>query len=91
MANFGGGISNFIVLIMICSSIHGVPAAIYTVGDSSGWSLGGGYGSWASGKTFTVGDTLGKFPPTHTHTQTNEENYSSLSRDHRSQDIYDVT
>ncbi|XP_075516056.1 chemocyanin-like [Primulina tabacum] len=58
MANFGGGISNLVALIMICGSIHGVPAAIYTVGDSSGWSMGGGYGSWASDKTFTVGDTL---------------------------------
>ncbi|KAL6903396.1 hypothetical protein ACP4OV_004209 [Aristida adscensionis] len=30
----------------------------YTVGDSSGWRPGVDYTAWASGKTFSVGDTL---------------------------------
>lgn len=34
----------------------------YTVGDSSGWTLTGDYKTWASDKTFNVGDNLGKFP-----------------------------
>jgi hypothetical protein len=35
-------------------------ATDYTVGDSSGWTLGVVYSTWASGKTFAVGDKLGK-------------------------------
>ncbi|VFQ86765.1 unnamed protein product [Cuscuta campestris] len=30
----------------------------YTVGDSAGWGLGGDYATWASDKTFKVGDSL---------------------------------
>ncbi|VFQ85551.1 unnamed protein product [Cuscuta campestris] len=30
----------------------------YTVGDSTGWGLGGDYATWASDKTFKVGDSL---------------------------------
>jgi len=35
-------------------------ATLHTVGDSSGWAIGADYSSWTSGKTFAVGDTLGK-------------------------------
>ena len=34
-------------------------AAVYIVGDGSGWDLGVDYRAWADGKNFTVGDTLG--------------------------------
>lgn len=33
-------------------------ATKYTVGDASGWTTTGDYATWASGKNFTVGDTL---------------------------------
>ena len=33
----------------------------YNVGDSAGWATGVDYTTWASGKTFTKGDNLGKF------------------------------
>ncbi|KAL5558917.1 hypothetical protein UlMin_035128 [Ulmus minor] len=33
-------------------------ATVYTVGDTSGWALGGDYSTWASGKTFAVGDSI---------------------------------
>jgi hypothetical protein len=36
-------------------------ATVYTVGDSSGWTIGTDYSTWTSGKTFAVGDSLGKF------------------------------
>ncbi|KZV31580.1 hypothetical protein F511_13520 [Dorcoceras hygrometricum] len=79
MAKFGGGISNLVVLIMICGLIHGVPAAIYTVGDSSGWSIGG-YGSWASDKSFTVGDTLVfNYAPGHTVDEVSPNDYQSCT------------
>lgn len=34
-------------------------ATVYTVGDTSGWAIGDDYSSWASDKTFAVGDSLG--------------------------------
>ncbi|XP_023524383.1 blue copper protein-like [Cucurbita pepo subsp. pepo] len=33
-------------------------ATVHTVGDTSGWSLGVDYGTWASGKAFVIGDKL---------------------------------
>uniref|UniRef100_A0A803MEC4 Phytocyanin domain-containing protein n=1 Tax=Chenopodium quinoa TaxID=63459 RepID=A0A803MEC4_CHEQI len=33
-------------------------ATVYTVGDSSGWTIGVDYGTWAASKTFVVGDSL---------------------------------
>lgn len=35
-------------------------AATHTVGDTSGWAIGGDYSTWASGLKFRVGDSLGK-------------------------------
>ncbi|GJZ96406.1 blue copper protein-like protein, partial [Tanacetum coccineum] len=35
-------------------------AKVYTVGDSAGWALAVDYNTWASDKTFRVGDKLGK-------------------------------
>jgi hypothetical protein len=32
----------------------------HTVGDSSGWAIGMDYSTWTSGKTFSVGDSLGE-------------------------------
>lgn len=36
-------------------------ATTYTVGDNSGWDVSTNLDTWATGKTFTVGDILGKF------------------------------
>lgn len=36
-----------------------IEAAVYTVGDTSGWSIGADYSTWATDKTFSIGDTLG--------------------------------
>jgi len=35
-------------------------ATVYTVGDSEGWGIGVDYSTWTSGKTFVIGDRLGK-------------------------------
>lgn len=42
------------VLYTVASSF----AAVYTVGEGSGWALGVDYSGWTSDKTFVVGDTL---------------------------------
>ncbi|XP_038886618.1 blue copper protein-like [Benincasa hispida] len=49
----------FFVLAAIAISMA-IPsfAAVYTVGDTAGWSTGVDYNSWTSGKTFVVGDIL---------------------------------
>lgn len=57
----GNGAGLMALMMMICCGIGGVSAAVYTVGESSGWSMGSDYSTWASDKTITVGDTLGIF------------------------------
>jgi hypothetical protein len=36
-------------------------ATVHTVGDTTGWAIGADYSTWASDKTFAVGDSLGKY------------------------------
>ncbi|XP_073147616.1 blue copper protein-like [Henckelia pumila] len=81
MAKINNGIMpSLIVLVLISCSIVGVRAASYTVGDSSGWSLGGSYGSWASDKTFAVSDTLVfNYAPGHTVDEVSANDYKTCS------------
>lgn len=52
--------SALIALLVVVSSVAAASAATFTVGDSSGWTLGNvNYDNWASGKTFAAGDQLG--------------------------------
>ncbi|KDP41427.1 hypothetical protein JCGZ_15834 [Jatropha curcas] len=44
----------FAILVMVVPS----SATVYTVGDTSGWTMGVDYSTWTSGKTFAVGDSL---------------------------------
>lgn len=48
---------SFLVFYLAVPSL----ATVYTVGDSSGWTMGVDYSTWTSGKTFVVGDSLGEF------------------------------
>ncbi|XP_021740275.1 blue copper protein-like [Chenopodium quinoa] len=47
----------WIVLVVLCLAVRSL-ATVYTVGDSSGWTIGVDYGTWAASKTFVVGDSL---------------------------------
>lgn len=47
-------------LLVLCMFVPSL-ATVYTVGDTSGWAIGPDYSTWTSGKTFAVGDSLGKF------------------------------
>ena len=47
------------LLVLVLAAVPAM-ATDYTVGDSSGWSTGVDYDTWASDKTFKVGDTLCK-------------------------------
>ncbi len=65
MASYNAGIvCALLVLCMVVPSL----ATVYTVGDSTGWTTGVDYSTWTSGKTFVVGDSLGKFSAPITHT-----------------------
>lgn len=57
----------FIIMCMLLAINMAVPAVAktYTVGDTSGWAVGTDYGTWASGKTFQVGDSLSKIQQIH--------------------------
>ena len=46
------------LLLVSCAST--ATAAKYTVGDTSGWTTGADYTTWASDKKIKVGDTLGQ-------------------------------
>lgn len=52
-----------IVCVLSLALYLAVPglATVYTVGDSSGWTMGVDYTTWTTGKTFVVGDSLGEF------------------------------
>jgi hypothetical protein len=49
------------LLILLAAVAAPAHAKDYTVGDSSGWTSGVDYTTWASGKTFAVGDNLGEY------------------------------
>lgn len=49
--------ASFLVLMLGFPTVFGVD---YDVGDSNGWTSGVDYTTWVSGKTFNVGDNLGK-------------------------------
>lgn len=48
-----------VVLLVLLASGISCLAKVYTVGDTAGWSLSVDYSTWTSGKTFSVGDSLG--------------------------------
>ncbi|KAF7829965.1 blue copper protein-like [Senna tora] len=55
-------------------------AAVYTVGDSSGWAIGVDYGTWASSLTFRVGDTIVfNYGAGHTVDEVKESDYKSCT------------
>ncbi|KAJ0085335.1 hypothetical protein Patl1_08581 [Pistacia atlantica] len=53
----GVGAPVLCVVLVICMVVPSL-ATVYTVGDSSGWTMGADYSTWTSGKTFKVGDSL---------------------------------
>jgi len=48
------------LVLLAAAAAAPASATDYVVGDSSGWNSGVDYTTWAKGKTFSVGDNLGK-------------------------------
>ncbi|KAM7258437.1 hypothetical protein ACFE04_014178 [Oxalis oulophora] len=77
MAAFGVG---FACVTLLLSMVVPSLATVYTVGGSSGWNLGVDYGTWASGKTFEVGDSLVfNYGNSHTVDEVSDTDYKSCS------------
>lgn len=49
----------FAALAILGVALPSTLATQWIVGDTQGWGLSVDYTTWASGKTFLVGDTLG--------------------------------
>ncbi|CAI9116231.1 OLC1v1017327C1 [Oldenlandia corymbosa var. corymbosa] len=78
MANFNAKFLFCFALIALAA----VPslATKYTVGDTSGWTTGTDYVTWASGKNFKVGDNLVfNYAGSHTVDEVSSSDYASCS------------
>ncbi|XP_016462724.2 blue copper protein [Nicotiana tabacum] len=77
MGNFRAGI--FVLVLFICCVVPSL-ATVYTVGDSAGWAMGVDYSTWATGKTFNVGDSLVfNYPSGHTVDEVSASDYQSCT------------
>ncbi|XP_006647616.1 uclacyanin-3 [Oryza brachyantha] len=78
MAGVHGLVAAGLVLLLAA----GAPAFAvdYTVGDTSGWTSGVDYGTWAKGKSFSVGDSLVfQYSMMHTVAEVSSADYSACS------------
>ncbi|XP_047977740.1 blue copper protein-like [Salvia hispanica] len=76
MANLG----LMVLMMAMCCGIGGISATVYTVGDTSGWSVGSDYTTWAADKTFKVGDTLVfNYASGHTLDEVSKNDYESCT------------
>lgn len=75
------GFRNFSLVVLLCMVTMPISSAtVYTIGDTSGWSLGVDYTTWASDKTFVVGDSLVfNYGSSHTVDEVSATDYSSCS------------
>ncbi|XP_050386743.1 uclacyanin-2 [Argentina anserina] len=77
-------------LILIVAAPAAVFGVEHTVGDTKGWESGVDYAAWASGKTFTVGDTLVfTFVGNHEVDEVTSANYNSCSSSNSIEDYSD--
>ncbi|KAK4859351.1 hypothetical protein QYF36_004115 [Acer negundo] len=57
MAGVGAGFV-CVVAVVFCMVVPSCLATVYTVGDTSGWTLGVDYTTWAGSNTIAVGDSI---------------------------------
>lgn len=55
-----GSTAEAALFLLLLAAVPAVFAVTFQVGDNAGWASGVNYTTWVSGKTFRVGDTLGK-------------------------------
>ncbi|KAK9757646.1 hypothetical protein RND81_01G176400 [Saponaria officinalis] len=70
------GLNLMVVLYIAMPSM----ATVYTVGDSSGWTLGVDYASWSSSKSFILGDSLVfNYGSGHTVDEVSQKDYTACT------------
>uniref|UniRef100_A0A0E0CP78 Phytocyanin domain-containing protein n=1 Tax=Oryza meridionalis TaxID=40149 RepID=A0A0E0CP78_9ORYZ len=68
------------LVVLLLAAVAPAFAVDYTVGDTSGWSSGVDYDTWAKGKTFSVGDSLVfQYSMMHTVAEVSSADYSACS------------
>lgn len=79
MATFSTRAVLCLIFFISCASVPSL-ATVYTVGDSAGWALGVDYDTWASSKTFTVGDSLKfNYPSGHSVDEVSASDYGTCT------------
>ncbi|TVU09901.1 hypothetical protein EJB05_43400 [Eragrostis curvula] len=70
-----------LVALLVAGFAALASAASYTVGGSSGWNTGVDYNTWASDKSFAVGDKLvfNYTPKSHTVTEVSKSSYDACT------------
>ncbi|XP_074580881.1 mavicyanin-like [Curcuma longa] len=69
-----------VLLIFVAVAVPAATATDYTVGGSQGWTSGVDYNSWASGKTFNVGDSLlFQYSSQHSVAEVGESDFNACS------------
>uniref|UniRef100_A0A0E0GAJ0 Phytocyanin domain-containing protein n=1 Tax=Oryza nivara TaxID=4536 RepID=A0A0E0GAJ0_ORYNI len=68
------------LVVLLLAAVAPAFAVDYTVGDTSGWSSGVDYVTWAKSKTFSVGDSLVfQYSMMHTVAEVSSADYSACS------------
>ncbi|XP_052201668.1 blue copper protein-like [Diospyros lotus] len=81
MASVGGaaGAVCWVLVVLVGSAVPSL-AAVYTVGEASGWTIGADYSTWTSDKTFSVGDSLVfNYGSGHTVDEVSESDYKTCT------------
>ncbi|KAI7742790.1 hypothetical protein M8C21_026415 [Ambrosia artemisiifolia] len=69
-----------LVLLVVVTCGISCLAEVYTVGDKAGWSLSVDYSTWATGKTFKVGDSLVfNYGSSHTVAEVSSDDYDKCN------------
>ncbi|XP_015932894.1 blue copper protein [Arachis duranensis] len=70
----------YLSLFLAMNTVLPTLAKVYTVGESIGWAIGADYSTWASDKTFHVGDKLVfNYGAGHTVDEVKENDYKSCT------------
>ncbi|XP_049393022.1 mavicyanin-like [Solanum stenotomum] len=70
-----------VMLVVMMSTLGSTTAAVYEVGDSSGWTFNYNYEQWAASKHFQLGDVLifNYDPHFHNVRQVDKKNYNDCT------------
>ncbi|RWR89708.1 Plastocyanin-like protein [Cinnamomum micranthum f. kanehirae] len=72
--------SRAVALLIFLLAVPACYATDYAVGGTTGWDTSGDYTTWASGKTFSVGDSLSFiYGSSHTVDEVNKADYDSCT------------